>query len=318
MSLCRLAGGDDAGDSGKVRHRVDIVPRGEQDHDRLRLGVTDLHEQPTAGTQSLMRLRNQAADHVEAFVPGEDRHARLVVLDDLLDLVSFVEPDVGRVGDYEIEAGIADDVGEDVALGEMHADTEAPGVGARDFQRRGREIDGVNLGLRQFTGDSDGDGSRAGAYVDEFEARSQGEVVDEIEDHLDDVLGLRTRNEHGGRDEKVGLPELLMSSEVLQGLSHSAAPYEQVILRLLSLGKLALRVGEEIGAVAAEDVKDEDLGADAGCVDSCGIELGDGGVERVAELHKFIVRREPAGVCFRDSLRLERFRGIDVSRAGDG
>jgi hypothetical protein len=86
-----------------------------------------------------------------------------------------------------------------------------------------------------------------------------------------------------------------MAGEVLQGLSGGAAGDEGVILRLLGLGQFTLRVGIEVGAVATENVKDEHLGLEARLADLCGVELGfelnDGGLERLAELHEFIVRR---------------------------
>jgi len=286
-----FAGGDDAGDSGEVGDGVDVVPSGEQGHDGLRLGVADLHEEPAAGTERLKGLRDETANDIESLVSGEDGNVRLIVLDHILHLVGFVESDVGRVGDDEVEGGVARDVGENVAQGEAYASAEALGVAASDVESFGREIDGVNLGVGQFAGEGDGDGSRSGANVDDFEAWAERKVVDEIEDGFDEVLGLRAWDEHGGGDEKVGAPELLVSGEVLQGLSGGAASDELVVLHLLGGGQLALGVGVEVGAVALQHMKDENLGADARLCDSCGFELGDGRVEGLAELHGFIVRR---------------------------
>jgi hypothetical protein len=150
----------------------------------------------------------------------------------------------------------------------------------------------MDFGLGQFAGKSDGDGSRSGADVDEFEARAEGEVADEIEDYFDEVLGLRAWNEHRGGDEKVGAPELLMSGEVLQRLSGSAAGDEPIVLRLFVGGEFALGVGVQSGTVAAEDVKNQDLGTDAGLIDGFGCELSDGGEEGLAELHEFIVKAD--------------------------
>ena len=99
------------------------------------------------------------------------------------------------------------------------------------------------------------------------------------------MLGLRPRNQHGGGDKEVGLPELLVSGDVLQGLAGGAAGDELVVLRLLGRGKLALGVGEEIGAIAAEDVEGEHFRMQASLVDFCSFEFSDGRAERLAELH---------------------------------
>jgi hypothetical protein len=50
-------------------------------------------------------------------------------------------------------------------------------------------------------------------------------------------------------------------------------------------------VGEQVGAVAVENMEDQHLGVQASLFDCGGFELGDGRVERLAELHESIVRR---------------------------
>lgn len=78
-----------------------------------------------------------------------------------------------------------------------------------------------------------------------------------------------------------------------------------MVLRLLVLGQLALRVGEEVGAVAAKNMKDKNLSVTARLAVCCGFELGfelsffelnNGGLQRLTELHSFIVRRSSPGV----------------------
>ena len=50
-----------------------------------------------------------------------------------------------------------------------------------------------------------------------------------------------------------------------------------------------------MGAVAVEDMKDQHLRMQARLFASGGFELGDGRVERLAELHESIVRRALSG-----------------------
>ena len=252
-------------------------------------------------------MRDEAEDDVEAMVSGENGHVRLVVLDHVLNLVGFVESDVGWVGDDEIKAGVAGDVGENVTASKVHVGTETLGVEASYFKGRRRQIDGVDFSVGKFAGEGDGYGSGAGADVDEFEAgdgwgrvRANGwrsgssagrKMVDQVKDCLDEVLGFRAWNEHGGGDEEFGAPELLVSGEVLQGLTGGAAVDELIVGRLLGGGQLTLGMGVEVGAVTAEGVKHEHFGADARLVNSGCFELGDGRLEGLAELHGFIVRR---------------------------
>ena len=80
---------------------------------------------------------------------------------------------------------------------------------------------------------------------------------------LDEMLGLRTRNQHGRGYAEVHPPELLMSGDVLQGLARGAAGDERFILLLLVSRKLALGMRVEMGSVAVHGVEEQDLGAEA-------------------------------------------------------
>jgi hypothetical protein len=76
------------------------------------------------------------------------------------------------------------------------------------------------VGLGEVDGQGDGDGSRAGAYVGD----GNGVVVRETgEDGFDEMLGLRARDEDGGRDVEGEAKELLLANDVLDGLVSKAA-----------------------------------------------------------------------------------------------
>src|SRR5438309_10651957 len=79
---------DDAGDSGEIRDGMNIAPLGpKQVHYRLGHRVADLHHQPAAFAESFARLRNEAANDVQAVLAGEYRNSRLELLDHVLNFV---------------------------------------------------------------------------------------------------------------------------------------------------------------------------------------------------------------------------------------
>ena len=83
------------------------------------------------------------------------------------------------------------------------------------MQGGGRDIDGCDVGVGQMVSERDGDGSGAGADVEDIERRF---VVEFAEDGFDEVLGLGARDEDGGRDVEGEAVELLLAGDVLDGL----------------------------------------------------------------------------------------------------
>lgn len=81
----------------------------------------------------------------------------------------FVERDVGRVGDDDVEGWDGGEVGrgEEVGLEEVDSVTEAyaGGVVLGDGERRGEEVGGGDVGRGKMGGEGKGDGSGAGADV---------------------------------------------------------------------------------------------------------------------------------------------------------
>src|ERR1035437_5504394 len=127
---------------------------------------------------------------------GEDSHRRLKLLHRLLHFVSFAESDVRWIADYKIKSEKFGKVAplrqaegrlsartdvlarddkmvliehgiEDIALQEPHPLTELQpgGIGARDFQRFDREIDGIDFGVGQLVGECQCDAPRPCAYI---------------------------------------------------------------------------------------------------------------------------------------------------------
>ncbi len=99
------------------------------------------------------------------------------------------------------------------------ADAKAPGVGARDRQRRRRDIGGRDARGGQLM--RQGDGQAAAARADIRDGPRAVSVAQPRQRRLDDELGLGPGNEHGRRDEKLEVPELAMSDDV----GHRLAPF---------------------------------------------------------------------------------------------
>src|SRR5579863_4997313 len=112
------------------------------------LGVADLDDEEALGTQVAARLAQDDGHRVEAARAGGERETRLVPV---LRRQSFelTDPYVRWIGDDDIVGGAAERAEVVGALHE-HAPPEAMAahVEARDFERRGRDVHGVDTGLR--------------------------------------------------------------------------------------------------------------------------------------------------------------------------
>jgi len=169
-SAVRLARAGDARDGLQIGDEEDVVPVLQEMLHLCGDGAADLEDEPSAGTESGVSLRNEAGDDFEAGGSGEDGVARFELADFELDLIFFGFADVGRIGDDEIES-FREQAGEEIGLVEADAIFElmAGGVGAGDFEGDGGNVGGVDFCLREFFGQGEGDAAGAGADVGDVE-----------------------------------------------------------------------------------------------------------------------------------------------------
>src|ERR1039458_3360769 len=98
-----------------------------------------------------------------------------------------------------------------------------------------------------MVGQRDGDGSGAGAYVENLEVRGGVELG---QDGFDEKFRFGAGNEDGGRDVERERIELLLAGNVLDGLVGEAAKDEALVAGLLIEGEYAAGVGVQ-GAAGA-------------------------------------------------------------------
>jgi hypothetical protein len=198
----------------------------------------------------------------------------------------FVDGDVGRVGDDDVEGrgGFELRRGEQVGGEKVDAmaEVEATGVVLRDGEGGGGEVGGGDVGGGEMGGEREGDGSGAGADVEDAEGdASRGEVraaVDPLEDGFDEELGFGAGDEGVTGDAEREAVKLLRAGEVLKRLLGGATGGEGAERREQGGGQVGFGVGDEPGAVAEEDVGEEGLGFAAG-------DAGGGFGEGFAESH---------------------------------
>ena len=139
------------------------------------------------------------------------------------------------------------------AVGEM----VSRGVGGGDGERGGRDVGRRDARVRQVVGECDGDGSGAGANVEDLEG---GGGIELGQDGLDEVLRLRPWDEDGGGYVEGERVELLFADDVLDGLVGEAAEDEGVVVGLLRKGERAARVGMQLSARDANGVQQQQSG----------------------------------------------------------
>jgi hypothetical protein len=105
-----------------------------------------------------------------------------------------------------------------------------------------------------MVGERDGDGSGAGADVEDLEVRGGVELG---EDGFDEKLGFGAGDEDGGRDVERERIELLLAGDVLDGLVGEAAKDEALVAGLLVEGEDAAGVGVQRGAGDAQRVQQQ-------------------------------------------------------------
>src|SRR5258708_32972581 len=146
----------------------------------------------------------------------------------------------------------------------------ASGIGACDFKGSGREVGSVDFGGRQFFGEGESDAAGASSDVGDAQVRVGREFLcasplnrNEVERRLNQVFGLRARNEDCRGDDEIHTPEFLVASDVLRGDSAGSLSESSFVPGLLIAGKLALRMRVEIRAVAVEREHEQGFGGQA-------------------------------------------------------
>src|SRR5450755_1889210 len=140
----------------------------------------------------------------------------------------------------------------------------ASGISARDRESCGRNIGGVDGCAGEFLGERDGDTSRAGADVGDYETvaggflraagaeLTQGEA---IERDFDEVFCFRAWNEDVPSDFKIEAPEFLFAGEMLRWFAIGAASEQR--LECVNVRGIHgfFGMGVEPGAIALENVE---------------------------------------------------------------
>ncbi len=226
-------------------------------HEHFRLSSPNLEGDGAAGQEMLAGLVQEGADDdgaVRAAIEGGER-----VAPDLPgEGGDFPGRDVGEVRDDEgVPAGNG---GEEIALEEADAVREAePGriLGGKGERIRG-DIDGIDGGIRPLGGEGEADDAAACAYIED--GRGFG---GEGEEELDQVLGLRARDEGACVAEEDAAMELDGAKEVLEGLAGGPALHQAAQGVEFAVAEGAVEFEVEIDALFAQDVGEEELGIEA-------------------------------------------------------
>jgi hypothetical protein len=165
--------------------------------------------------------------------------------------------------------------------GDSAGDVVARGVAARDFERAGGDVRRHNFSLRQLARQRHGDASRAGADVGDAQRGVAALRAQALKRGFDQVLGFRARDQDAGIHLEREAPELLHAGQVLHGDAGGAAIEQFVQFQDVGGGQQVLGVRVKPGAVAPEDVKQEQLRGERRRSHAGGFEVGNGLRERV-------------------------------------
>jgi hypothetical protein len=157
---------DDAGGLLEVVEEGDALPGDEQIGQGGALSVADFEGEQAAGFESSVRLGDEATIDVEAGGASEERSVRFVVADLGVELRGVGFGDVGGIADDGVEevkglAGLffwgegGGKGGEEVGPEEADAVDQIvlAGVGFRDEEGFGREVEGGDFGLGEVGGE---------------------------------------------------------------------------------------------------------------------------------------------------------------------
>jgi hypothetical protein len=283
------AGGEgDAGNLGVVVQELEVLPGAvggffEEGAEGVELAEAELEGEEAFGFEGRVGGGKEAAVDVEALDAGEEGGVGFVLEDLVGHGGGFVEGDVGRVGDDDVEGwgGLELRGGEEIGLEEGDAVDQvvAGGVVFGDGEGGGVEVGGGDVGQGELGGKGECDGAGAGADVEDAGWGRSGAGGDPAEDSLDEEFGFGAGDEGVAGDTQHEAVELLMTDEVLDGFFGGAAGDEGAVGAEEGGGEFGVGVGDEPGAVAEEEMSEEGLGIAA-------IDGGGGFGEGFAEGHK--------------------------------
>jgi len=249
----------------------------------VELAEAELEGEQAFGFEGRVGGGDEAAIDVEALGAGEEGGVRFMLEDFVGHGGGFVEGDVGRVGDDDVEGWGGLQLGSDEEIGlekvDAMAEMVACGVVFGDGERRGVEVGGGDVGRGEFGGESESDSAGAGADVEYAGVAESGAGGEPVENGFDEELGFGAGDEGVAGDTEHEAEEFLVSGEVLDGFFGGATGDEGAVGLAEGGGEFGVGVGDKPGAVAEEEMGEEGLGLAA-------IDGGGGFDEGFAEGHK--------------------------------
>jgi hypothetical protein len=198
----------------------------------------------------------------------------------------FIAGDIGRIARDQVEmarGGLAIQITarapdaapadgktvEQVALCKVHAlsNSMPEGVPARHFERRAGNIDREDLRCGQFARQRDRNASRASSQVDDPEGSRVipcplSTPEKPPESHLDNMFGLRSRNQNMGIYLEFETPEFLVPDEVLRGLPAGPSGYQREVPLGVPILQDGFRMRVEPGPVLSERMHQQEFGCE--------------------------------------------------------
>ena len=254
-------------DPGQVADALHLAEalRARQRLDRVGLALAVLERE-----ERRAHVADEPPDHGQAVDVAVQRQRRLVA-----DLAHQHRAllDVGRVGDDGVDL----EARGQVAVHELDVQAEPQGVRPRDVERVGADVGGEDLEVRPLVLERQRDRSRARPHVDHAGTGRQAQRG------LDEVLGLRPRDQHAAVDVQLDVPEPLDAEDVGDRLTLAPAAREVHERARLGARQLAPRVGDQRRAVDAERRREQDLGVEPRRVAARRGDRDERGVERLAD-----------------------------------
>ena len=155
-----------------------------------------------------------------------------------LSQVRIVAGHVGRVGDDQLEALAGRHGVEPAAFDKAHRGRQFPGVAGGHGQRGRTQVAGHHARVAPGQRDRDRDRAAAGAQV---QHRRRGLAFQALQRGFDQHLGVRTRNQHVGRDAEKMAHEFAAADQIGHRLARQPAP-GQVLISLLRGGRQRIGV----------------------------------------------------------------------------
>lgn len=269
------------------------MPGLKEHRDGLALAVANLKGEKTGWFQRAVSVGDETAVEVETVGAGEEGGCGLVVSDLGVKAGAVAIGDVGRVADDGVEAGGAFGVRfvvgqgrEEVGLEKMDTVGHVmfAGVGGGYGKSFGGDVEGGDVSMGEMGGESDCDGSGAGADVGDLQGLIGWQAV---EDGFNEELCFGAGDQDGWSDFEEEAVKLLLAGDVLDGLVVQAAADGVCIGGLLLCCELAHGMGEEGDTGNLQGVEEQEFGVAAGLIAemlACG-ELCSGFDEGLRESH---------------------------------